>query len=205
MGSTTTDVLIIGAGPAGLLAALALATMKVEVRIIDRRLQDETSGQADGIQPRMHEIWESLGLGAELRERSEHVYRMVTYTPREDGKGIQLKSHMHNMPVRLARFQYEILARIDIIEEMLSDRLKRAGISVERPTVPISLEVETARDAPVKVTVARLNEDILRSQGISLEERGDPQSILGLVDTTEHISARKTHRSQGGSLGRAND
>jgi phenol 2-monooxygenase len=40
-------------------------------------MPNETSGQADGIQPRMLEIWESLGIGKSLREKSEHVYRMV--------------------------------------------------------------------------------------------------------------------------------
>ena len=35
--SSVTDVLVIGAGPAGLMAALALSRLDVNVKIIDRR------------------------------------------------------------------------------------------------------------------------------------------------------------------------
>jgi hypothetical protein len=93
---SNTDVLVIGAGPAGLMAAVILTKMKLKVRIIDRRyvchsslqllwnsrtflrLPNEASGQADGIQPRMLEIWQSLGIGEVLRQQSEQVYRIVS-------------------------------------------------------------------------------------------------------------------------------
>ncbi|OBZ76873.1 hypothetical protein A0H81_02920 [Grifola frondosa] len=34
-------------------------------------------GQADGIQPRTMEIWDSLGMGDKLRHAGSHVYQMV--------------------------------------------------------------------------------------------------------------------------------
>lgn len=40
-------------------------------------MSDETSGQAGGIQPRMLEIWQGLGIGESLRQQSEHIYRIV--------------------------------------------------------------------------------------------------------------------------------
>ncbi|KAG8722711.1 hypothetical protein FRC08_012590 [Ceratobasidium sp. 394] len=46
------DVLVIGAGPAGLMCAHGLAKAGVNVRIIDKRPSKVAAGQADGIQPR---------------------------------------------------------------------------------------------------------------------------------------------------------
>ncbi|KAJ6594759.1 FAD binding domain-containing protein [Mycena capillaripes] len=198
MDSTTTDVIIIGAGPAGLMAALALSKMRVKVQVIDRRLPQETSGQADGIQPRMLEIWESLGMGSELRHRSEHVYRMVTYAPNSDRSGIQATAQLHNMLVPSARYQYEILARIEIIEEILRGRLKAEGVTVDYPSVPISLEVEGDSRNPFPLIVAKLNEKVLRESNVSYEARGDPESVNGLVDKMRCISAKFVIGCDGG-------
>ncbi|KAJ6535198.1 FAD binding domain-containing protein [Mycena vulgaris] len=193
-----TDVLIIGAGPAGLMAALVLSRMKVKVRVLDRRLAHEVSGQADGIQPRMLEIWESLGLGSELRARSEHVYRMVTYEPSEDGSGIKARFVMANITVPSARYQYEILARIDIIEQILEEQLRKEGITVERPAIPVSLTIGDGDTFPIKVKVAWLNEQIIRDSNLSQEARGDPAAFDHLAERYETISTKFVIGCDGG-------
>jgi alkyl hydroperoxide reductase subunit AhpF len=50
------DVLIIGAGPAGLFCANGLARNGVRVRIVDKKPTKVMVGQADGIQPRTIEV-----------------------------------------------------------------------------------------------------------------------------------------------------
>jgi phenol 2-monooxygenase len=50
------DVLIVGAGPAGLMAATALTKAGVSVRIVDKRANRVTVGHADGVQPRTVEV-----------------------------------------------------------------------------------------------------------------------------------------------------
>jgi phenol 2-monooxygenase len=54
--TSRTDVLIIGAGPAGLMAATALTKAGVSVRIVDKRPTRVMVGQADGCQPRTMEV-----------------------------------------------------------------------------------------------------------------------------------------------------
>ena len=64
MGSSTSnvDLLIIGAGPAGLTAACWAAQYKMSTRIIDQKEGRTETGHADGIQSRSLEILESFGI-----------------------------------------------------------------------------------------------------------------------------------------------
>jgi hypothetical protein len=50
------DVVIVGAGPAGLMCATALAAAGITVRIIDKRAQQVMIGHADGVMPRSLEV-----------------------------------------------------------------------------------------------------------------------------------------------------
>ena len=52
------DVLIIGAGPAGLFCANGLAKNGINVRIVDKRPTKVAAGQADGVQPRTIEVFQ---------------------------------------------------------------------------------------------------------------------------------------------------
>lgn len=57
-----TDVLIIGAGPSGLMSALSLASQGVSVIILEKNESRPARGRADGFEPRTLEILESFGL-----------------------------------------------------------------------------------------------------------------------------------------------
>ncbi|SDA03041.1 BZ3500_MvSof-1268-A1-R1_Chr11-1g03273 [Microbotryum saponariae] len=55
------DVVIVGAGPAGLMAALCLTTYGFQVLHIDDRPEPTTAGRADGLQPRTIEVLRNIG------------------------------------------------------------------------------------------------------------------------------------------------
>src|SRR5581483_2637365 len=65
---STTDVLIVGAGPAGLLLALALRGHGARCAMADRNPAPATACRATGVQVRSMEIWESLGLVGEASD-----------------------------------------------------------------------------------------------------------------------------------------
>ena len=58
----TCEVAIVGAGPAGLLCALLLASRGVQVRVLEKKRTRPSKGRADGFEPRTLEILDSLGL-----------------------------------------------------------------------------------------------------------------------------------------------
>ncbi|KAJ5159398.1 uncharacterized protein N7482_006402 [Penicillium canariense] len=67
------DVLICGSGSAGLCAATWLARYGVRCKVLERRDGPMKMGQADGVQCRTVEIFESFGISEELLREAYHV------------------------------------------------------------------------------------------------------------------------------------
>jgi phenol 2-monooxygenase len=80
------DVLICGSGSAGVCAATWLARCGVPCKIIDSRLGALVSGQADGIQCRTVEVFESFGLAEDLLREAYHVLEVCFYSHNSDGR-----------------------------------------------------------------------------------------------------------------------
>ena len=62
----TDPVLIIGAGPTGLTAAMELSRLGVPVRLIDKAPQPATTSRAIGVQARTLELLQQRGLADEM-------------------------------------------------------------------------------------------------------------------------------------------
>src|SRR5438270_1492746 len=62
------DVLIIGAGPTGLVLALWLTRLGVKVRIVDKAIEPGTTSRALAVQARTLELYRQLGLADQVVE-----------------------------------------------------------------------------------------------------------------------------------------
>ncbi|KAJ2983175.1 hypothetical protein NUW54_g10662 [Trametes sanguinea] len=127
------DVLIIGAGPAGVMCANALAMAGVNVRIIDQRPAKVAAGQADGIQPRTIEVLQSYGLGERLLREGNQMHMAAFYNPSPSG-GIEVN--------RVAM----VTLHQGAIEAIFLDSMKAHGVSVERPIAPTSIELSQSEE-----------------------------------------------------------
>src|ERR1700732_2265959 len=63
-----TDVLIVGAGPTGLVLALWLTRLGVRVRIIDKTAEPGTTSRALAVQARTLELYSQIGLAEAVVE-----------------------------------------------------------------------------------------------------------------------------------------
>ncbi|KAF8594284.1 hypothetical protein BDV93DRAFT_481954 [Ceratobasidium sp. AG-I] len=76
---STVDVLIFGAGPAGVMSALNLSQAGLTVRIVDRKKERLLKGQGDVLQIRGIEILDSLNLLGPIISKADRVYHYATY------------------------------------------------------------------------------------------------------------------------------
>jgi len=95
MPSSSTQVLIIGAGPTGLFLAAELRRYGVEHRIIDRRQRPTTESRATDLQPRSLEVLERVGALARVEQRGYPIHAINIHVA--DGG---------RTPRRLARMEF---------------------------------------------------------------------------------------------------
>ncbi|KAF7369055.1 hypothetical protein MVEN_00232300 [Mycena venus] len=152
---TKVDVLVIGAGPAGLMCANALAKAGVNVRIVDQRPSKVAAGQADGIQPRTIEVFQSYGLADRLLKEGNEMHVAAFYNPGPNG-GIELTDRVPDVTAPTARYPFEVTLHQGAIENIFLDSMKEMGVQVSRPMVPTQLDLDPAKLGDPNAYAARV-------------------------------------------------
>src|SRR6478609_2039936 len=118
-------VLIAGAGPTGLTAALELSRLGIGVRIVDRASERSLTSRALGIQARTVELLRVRGVGDELVRLGNPARSTTLYSAGEKLASIEL----HRMP---SEFNYVLLLAQSDTERLLTQQLNRQGVKIER-------------------------------------------------------------------------
>ena len=87
------DVLIVGAGPTGLVLALWLTRLGVRVRIIDKTAEPGTTSRALAVQARTLELYSQIGLADAVVERGRQSPRRESLGGRQEGRARRLRRH----------------------------------------------------------------------------------------------------------------
>ena len=120
------EVLIAGAGPTGLAAALFLAERGIKSRIVDPNEQPSTTSKALGVNPRSLELLESSGVTGEILAQALKMVRMKLH---QDGR--PLGEVRVDPEAQGARFPFVILPQSGT-ERLLTAALAKHGIKPER-------------------------------------------------------------------------
>ncbi|KAI1173793.1 FAD binding domain-containing protein [Nemania sp. FL0916] len=169
--SSEVDVLIVGAGPAGLMLALWLSRLGLRTRIVDKRTDKVFSGQADGFQARTLEILDSFGIGEKIWKEANPMYEVSFWNPDPSG-AIRRNSRAPDNVAGLSRFTEAVLHQ-GRMESFFLDAIAASyphpvcptqPLQVERMVVPTSLsinedEVNNDDAYPVTVTLRHLQEE----------------------------------------------
>jgi 2-polyprenyl-6-methoxyphenol hydroxylase-like FAD-dependent oxidoreductase len=131
-----TDVLIVGAGPTGLVLALWLTRMGVRVKIFDKTAEPDTTSRALGVQARTLELYRQVGIANTLVEDGRRVIAANLWVAgRKAARGV-----FGDMGAGLSPFPYALIFPQDEHERLLIDRLAQAGVEVERKTELLDFE-----------------------------------------------------------------
>lgn len=129
---TTASVVIVGAGPAGLAAAIALADAGVDIVLLDKQAEGANTSRACVVHARTLEVLDGLDVTPELLRRGlivstftvfDHAHRLTTVC-------------FDGLPTS---HPYALMAPQDVTEAVLLERLRKAGSDVYRHRTVTSL------------------------------------------------------------------
>ena len=128
--STPAEVLIVGAGPTGLVLALWLARLGVRARIIDKLAEPGTNSRALAVQARTLEFYQQIGLAQAVVARGHRVPALNLWVKSARAARVPLE----NIGQGLTRFAFLMIFPQDEHERLLIERLRELGLEVERRT-----------------------------------------------------------------------
>lgn len=153
-----TDILIAGSGSAGIFAATWLAIYNIPFTILERRSGPLEIGQADGVQCRTVEIYESFGLSEDLLREAYHILEVCFWgnddSDNGEKAGIKRKSRSVDTENGLSHLPHVILnqARMNglMLSKMVSILKEKGGLgSVEYEWVTKDVQIDsTKKDDP---------------------------------------------------------
>ncbi|EXJ73045.1 uncharacterized protein A1O5_04194 [Cladophialophora psammophila CBS 110553] len=215
------DVLIIGAGPAGLMMANWMSRCGIRTRIVDKRGTKIFNGQADGLQCRTLEIFDSFGFGHRAWIEANHMLEICLWNPDPQTGIIHRSDRIPDTIPNISRFQQVVLHQgrierffLDSISEHSKRTLKdvpgwQGGIKVEHGVMPVSFQFDESladdQDAyPITVTLRHLSEQEATPKQSATSVNGSGiqdglfRSNLSPDDTQELLEKSKKLREKEG-------
>ncbi|KAK3344178.1 FAD binding domain-containing protein [Lasiosphaeria hispida] len=130
------DIVIVGAGPVGLMLSTCLARWGYKIKHIDNRAEPTPTGRADGIQPRSLDLLRNMGLkSAVMAHKPARVYEVAFWDPPKTGNaGIVRSGTWASCPNFIdARYPFTTLLHQGMIERVFIADLEKNGVQVQRP------------------------------------------------------------------------
>jgi putative polyketide hydroxylase len=163
------EVLIIGAGPVGLSAALALGRAGVRCLVLERRNGFSRYPKANGVQARTMEIFREWGVARLIRDLTAGIPDDVTITWMTRLNGIEI-GHMSagDADETSALFDEQSPERMSTVGQHMFEPIlaERAG-AIEGVTIKLGCEVIDVTGGPDSVTATYIDPDGARHTAVA--------------------------------------
>lgn len=159
------DIVIVGAGPVGLLLSVCLTRWGYNVRHIDNRPVPTATGRADGIQPRTLEILKNMGLKRKIMAYDPaRVFEVAFWDPAPGGKIVRTGTWASCPSFLDARYPFTALLHQGLIERVMIEDLRKYGNNVQRPWTITRFETNNVdKDYPVEVDLKNLDSNVIET------------------------------------------
>ena len=161
------DVLIVGAGPTGLMLANQLARHRIDAVIIDRHAGPARETRALGVQARTMEIYAKLG----LMERALELGKRATGANLWSRGRRTARIPLGDIGRDLSAYPYLLILGQDDNERLLGDALRTHGRDVAWNTELIGLEQKPDRVIAQTPPARRINPHARSALGRRLRRR----------------------------------
>lgn len=155
------DIVIIGAGPVGLLLSTCLARWGYKIKHIDNRPEPTKTGRADGIQPRSLDLLRNMGLmPAIMAWEPAKVYEVAFWDPSKTKSGIERTGTWASCPSFIdARYPFTTLLHQGMIERVFIADLEKNGQQIQRPWTITGFKSneKSNPEYPVEVNLAHVD------------------------------------------------
>lgn len=118
------DVLIVGAGPVGLLLGLLLTKQRIGVRIVDEAWRSAGRSYAAAIHPSSLELLDEVGLAEAAISQASRVERVAFYEGSE-------RSALADLSQLSSPFPFVAVLPQATLESLLEEQLRRHGVAVD--------------------------------------------------------------------------
>lgn len=119
-----TEVLVVGAGPVGLLAALRLRQQGIDVRVIDQQPPERAHTFPVILHPHSLRLLQEVGASAAMFWRGRPVTRLAVYTEYE-------RRAVLDLPTAAGVASGVLTLPQDVLRQALLNELERGGVAVE--------------------------------------------------------------------------
>jgi 2-polyprenyl-6-methoxyphenol hydroxylase-like FAD-dependent oxidoreductase len=133
---STTEVLIVGAGPTGLVLALWLTKAGVPIRIIDKASEAGTTSRALAVQARTLEFYRQLGFADAVVDAGVRIAAVNLWV----GGTRAARAPLTDIGRGASSFPFVLIYPQDAHEKLLIERLGELGVQVERETALVDFE-----------------------------------------------------------------
>jgi len=149
------DVIIVGAGPTGLVLALWLTKLGVAVRILDKTAESGTTSRALAVHARTLELYEQLDLSDAVMKNGLAVHAINLWASGRHETRVDFGDAGHD----LTRYPFFQMFPQDEHEKLLIARLEAMGVNVERQT-ELTGFVESGDNLTAEISVPNGTEKI---------------------------------------------
>lgn len=145
-----TEVLVVGAGPAGCMLATQLARFGIKTKIIDERPDRTPTGRADGLQPKTIETFKQMRIAEPVLRKGVKIFDIAFWNSSAGQKLKRTGRQDHFPPIVDVLEPFILLVHQGMVESLFLDDMKQRGLEVERNCVFETCTVKEDETYPVE-------------------------------------------------------